>query len=274
MDYDANEARRRRELGRAIAAKAELEAKLAEVARQARSAKARLLATTKAEGWHRHALAWLDRDAGYTGEMASARVYLRSLPFADYVKVIAAHATAGGRNIDAEVAAVAANLEEWTRKGDDLLLDRARRDYAAEVESFRQWEKDNPDRKGWRGQPSTRLQWFQISRNAERLGLDMPVRLNRGEAHDWIEAHGGNLRLAADEPSSDGVAGGFVARSDNGVGVNGADVLQITGDGSAPPAPVESAQGIASATSDYAADWAGEITSVSLQPGTRQGDLS
>ena len=122
MEYDKEEARRRRALEKAEAARAALEARLAEAKREARSAKARLLATTKSENWHRQALAWLDRDAGYTGEMASARVYLRNLPIVDYVAALApfAEAMPQATNIAIEVAAVTANVVDWTEKGDEL----------------------------------------------------------------------------------------------------------------------------------------------------------
>jgi hypothetical protein len=198
LDYDRNEARRRRELEKALADKKKLEARFAELARKARTAKSRLLATTRHESWHRHALAWLDRDAGYDGEMASARVWLRSLPIHDYIAALAPYVEAmpNAPNIAIEVAAVRANLSDWTESGDALLLDRARREYAAELESFREWQRHNPDKKSWRNRPPTRTQLFLINRNATRLGIDAPFNLDRGDAHDWIEAHGGNRRLA------------------------------------------------------------------------------
>lgn len=205
MDYDRNEGRRRRELEKALAAKKKLEARFAELTRKARTAKSRLLATTRHESWHRHALAWLDRDAGYDGEMASARVWLRSLPIHDYIAALAPHAEAmpDATNIHVEVAAVRAHHPEWTEKGDALLLDRARRDYADELEGFRVWQRDNPDKKDWRTRPPTSTQLFLISRNATRLGIDEPFNLDRGGAHDWIEAHGGNLRLTEDGATTD-----------------------------------------------------------------------
>lgn len=167
MDYDRNEARRRRELEKALADKKKLEAKFADLARKARTAKSRLLATTRHESWHRHALAWLDRDAGYDGEMASARVWLRSLPIHDYITALTpfVEAMSAAPNIAIEVAAVRANLSNWTEKGDALLLDRARRDYAIELDSFLAWQRDNLDKKSWRTRPPTRTQLFLVSRD-------------------------------------------------------------------------------------------------------------
>ena len=112
MDYDREEMRRRREYEEALAAQKKLEEKLASLKRAARTAKGRLLSsTTKSETWHRMSLAWLDREAGYNGEMASARVYLRGLPFQDYVQALApfAEGMPGASNLAIEVAAVAAN---------------------------------------------------------------------------------------------------------------------------------------------------------------------
>lgn len=202
MEYDQEEARRRRDYEKALANKKKLEDKLAELNRKARSAKSRLLASTNSEKWHRFSLAWLDRDAGYCGEMASARVWLRSQPILDYAELLApfAQATPEASNIAIEVAAVLANLDEWTVKGDALLLVKAKRDYIKDVASFAQWEREHPDANGWRTKPSTKVQGFLIGRTVAALGVDPPGRMNRGEAHDWIAAHGGNRRLS-DETS-------------------------------------------------------------------------
>lgn len=201
MEYDREEARRRREYEKALANKKKLEDRLAELNRKARSAKSRLLASTNSEKWHRFSLAWLDRDAGYSGEMASARVWLRSQQILAYVELLTpfAQATPNASNIAIEVAAVLANLDDWTTKGDALLLEKAKRDYVTDAASFAAWEREHPDDDGWRKKPSTKAQGFLIGRTVAALGIDQPVRMNRGEAHDWIAAHGGNRRLV-DEP--------------------------------------------------------------------------
>ncbi|QKS00135.1 hypothetical protein F9288_11220 [Sphingomonas sp. CL5.1] len=205
MDYNADEQRRRREYDAALGHKRRLEAKMAELDRKARAAKARLLATTKSEQWHRMTLGWLDRDAGYTGEMASARVWLRSVPVATYTSILAAYVeiAPNATNIQIEVMAVRDHLDDWTQKGDALLLARARRDYDAECVSFAQWERDNPDKGGWRSQKSTRAQWMLIGRTATALGIEAPMRLNRGDAHEWLKAHGGNVRLGGTANNTD-----------------------------------------------------------------------
>jgi hypothetical protein len=202
MEYDVTEARRRREYEAAIAAKRKAEERLAEINRKARNAKTRLLSTTRSEQWHRMSLAWLERDAGYTGEMASARVWLRHQPLDAYIALVAPFAAEpGAASLAAEVAAVRANLTEWTKRGEALLLNRARRAYDEDVASFRVWQRDHPDNRSWRRKQMTRSQGFLIGRMAATLDVEPPIRMNRGEAHDWIEAHGGNPRLMGSPPN-------------------------------------------------------------------------
>lgn len=205
MEYDAIETRRRRDYETAMAAKRKAEERLAEINRKARNAKTRLLSTTRSEQWHRMSLAWLERDAGYTGEMASARVWLRHQPLDAYIALVAPYAAArpGTTSIAAEVAAVQAHLEDWTKRGEALLLSRASRAYAEDVAGFRVWQRDNPDSDAWRRKPVTRSQGFLIGRMVAALELEPPIRMNRGEAHDWIEQHGGNPRLAESPVVSD-----------------------------------------------------------------------
>ncbi|NIJ15066.1 hypothetical protein [Sphingobium vermicomposti] len=200
MDFNSEELRRRRAFEGARDAKAKADARAAQARQKVRAAKARLNATTRSEQWHRMSLGWLDREAGYTGEMASARVYLRTLPIREYVELLSPYADKmpdSTTNIQMEATAVRDNLDVWTKKGDALLLERAKADYAVECASFDEWERDNPDKGGWRGQKSTRAQWLLMLRTADALAVAPPKSANRGEAHDWLRAHGGNLRLAA-----------------------------------------------------------------------------
>ncbi|RVU02147.1 hypothetical protein EOE18_18010 [Novosphingobium umbonatum] len=204
MDYDREEMRLRRVYEKTMAAKKKLEERLARQKEEARSAKSRLQATTKSEQWHRMALAWLDRDAGYTGEMASARVWLKEQTMHKYIELIHAYVdqTKPQRIIDIEVAAVRANLVDWTAKGNALLLRRAYDGYVMECQSFRAWQQGHPDNVAWRKKPATRNQLLLIDRQASALRVPFPGKMNRGEAHDWIERHGGNLRLKAAETQS------------------------------------------------------------------------
>lgn len=199
MEYDREAARRRRDYEKALAAKAQLEEKLAKLSRATRNAKSRLLATTKSEQWHRMALGWLDREAGYTGEMASARVWVRHQTIHDYIELLAPHAATmpDATNLAIEVAAVRANLDDWSAKGEALLLNRAKAAYAEDLAGFARWQREHPGEDGWRRKPATRAQGFLVSRTATTLGIDAPLRLTRGDAFDWLERHGGNLRLGS-----------------------------------------------------------------------------
>ena len=221
MDYDKDERRRRRELEKAQAAQNEMEQKLAKLKQVTRNAKTRLLATTRSEQWHRMSLAWVDRDAGYNGEMATARVWLRHMSPQDYIAIIAqfAEKMPGATNLQVEVAAVHANREVWNSLGETFLLDRAKRSYAAEAAKFRAWQQEHPDSDGWRKKPPTRDQGFLIGRMCAVLEIEAPTRMNRGEAHEWIERHGGNPRLANEQdvptlPLTGGTSAGDPAQGD------------------------------------------------------------
>lgn len=208
MDYmDTEEERRRRDLHKAEAETAKLEQKLAELRRKERSARTRLKSTTRHETWHARRLAAQDRQAGYDGEMAEARHYVRSLTPQAYVKALqpfaAAHQDAS--IVEVEVLAVRANFEEWTARGKALLLDLARARYADECRTFEAWQKEHPDETGWRDKPATRAQWMLIWRTIEALNLnDRPERLTRGQAHDWLQEHGANVRLSGSDARQDG----------------------------------------------------------------------
>lgn len=92
-----------------------------------------------------------------------------------------------------------ANHDEWHRLGEEIVLERERKAAAADRASWEEWRAKNPGQNQWRGKPMTRRQYFLISRTADHLGIRMPGQMTRGEACDWLEAHGGNLRLS-DEP--------------------------------------------------------------------------
>ena len=119
--YDKDEERRRRELEALKAKEAKLRAELASLNKDKQSAKSRLLSTTRHENWHVRRLAALDMLMGYVGEMASARIYVRSLPLDDYVAALRPFAVLmpGADNLSIEIAAVKANHDEWHRLGED-----------------------------------------------------------------------------------------------------------------------------------------------------------
>lgn len=195
--YDKDEEHRRRELEALKAKEAKLRDQLAALNKKTRSAKTRLVSTTKHENWHARRLAALDMVHGYTGEMASARIYVRSLPFAAYVKALEPHAMAmrGADNLSVEIAAVRANHDEWHRRGEEIVLERERQAADADRASWEEWQKKNPDAIDWRDKPMTRRQYFLVSRTAEQIGIRMPSQMSRGQASDWLAGHGANLRL-------------------------------------------------------------------------------
>lgn len=206
MDYDHTEMRRRRDLERASRRTKKLEEKLAAVRREQRSAKSRLLASTKSENWHRMSLGWLDRKVGYNGEMASARVWIRQLPLKHYVELLQSKADdwPTAPNIALEYACVMENLAEFTAKGDAYLLAQAKAAYAVEAAEFRKWQQSNPEADSWRTKRMTRSQAMLIMRMQTALGIEAPTDLNRGTAHAWIEQHGGNPRLAPSSNKEEG----------------------------------------------------------------------
>lgn len=198
MEFDREEMRRRAELDKALTAQKKLEEQLTELKRKTRSAKSRLESAKKSEQWHRMSLGWLDREAGYTGEMASARVWLRSQSLPNYVELLKPFMIEqpSATNLALEVAAVNANLSDWTARGDAMLLDRAKREYEREVAGFEEWQRSHPGQQGWRAKPLTRAQGLLIERMRAALEITPPARMNCGEAYDWIAQHGGNPRLA------------------------------------------------------------------------------
>lgn len=206
MIYDRDEERRRSALRKAQAETARLQAKLAGLRRNERSARSRLLSGTRHETWHAHRLAYQDRQAGYSGEMAEARYYLRALPADQYVQAILPYADqlSDGGVVDIEVLAVRANMEDWTQKGQALLHERARERYEEECRLFATWTADNPGKKSWRDRPATRAQWMLIRRTVDALDLaSVPSRISCGEAHDWLQEHGANVRFRAVDNEGD-----------------------------------------------------------------------
>lgn len=83
-----------------------------------------------------------------------------------------------------------------------MLLKRDRSAYETEHSEWQEWNRQNPEQNDWRVRNATESQIMLIERIAEDRGVEMPQSPKRGEAHDWIEQHGGNLRLAPDAPKA------------------------------------------------------------------------
>lgn len=151
----------------------------------------------KAEKWHRFGLAHHDREAGYTGEHALARMALRSMPFDDYVRYVRQYSDEGKRTLlSSEVAMVTSNLEQLTKVGQSILLRRDRAAYAKEQGEWEAWQERNPAQTSWRERKPSKGQLELVIRIAEAKELAAPEVLTRGQAHDWIAEHGGNPRLS------------------------------------------------------------------------------
>ncbi len=196
MQFDKTDRRRQQRLQKAKIAAERLSEKIKELKAREREARAAIRAgTARHETWHRMALAYPERLAGFHGELASARMYLSHLRMTDYVHAVAEFDRPGRTKVDVELAAVLENREEWTRQGERLVLERARLDYEAECASFDARRADMTKSDDWRAKRPTALQGFLIERIAHYLEIDAPHGLSRGQAADWIRHHGGNLRL-------------------------------------------------------------------------------
>ncbi len=174
-----------------------------EAARKA-LARARASSADKHEKWHRYKLAYHDREAGYEGKHADARDELRRLPVWQYYQAV----FAGLANespislVEAERAAVERNFDDLTAAANARYLER---DQAAYLEALAKWQahdRANPAGLRWRSKAATREQWYLIDRIIKAAGIDRPGKMTRGEAHDWIEANGGNPRYPSAEPDS------------------------------------------------------------------------
>lgn len=162
-----------------------------------RNVKGRLLATAKSDTWHAMTLTAEARRIGFTGEHGEALFYLRSLPLSEYVEAVNSYANEAPEAsiLSVEYNAVQANMAEWTVLGKHKHWERARKEYEAEVEGFQNWQAENPDKTNWRDKPATNSQYFLIWRTAEQLGIDQPINLKCGDAHDWLNKNDANLRF-------------------------------------------------------------------------------
>ena len=204
MYYDKRIAALEQELRREEAKLQKIQDQAAEKKQRLRAVKSRLFTTTKSDKWHAMALTAEARRVGFNGEHAEALFHLHSLPLSDYVEAVTpfANATPEASIMCVEYDAVQANFTDWTKLGKHKHWDRTRREYEAEVESFKKWQADNPDKTSWRDKPATKNQYFLIWRTAEQLAIQQPLNLNCGEAHDWLSKHDANLRFRATQTAA------------------------------------------------------------------------
>ncbi len=88
---------------------------------------------------------------------------------------------------------------EWARtQGIWLQWQRLEAIYRQEVEDFR--NSDAFRQPGWRRKRITRAQHYLIGEIHRILGVPVPALATRGQAYDFIAAHGGNPRFRAAPP--------------------------------------------------------------------------
>lgn len=201
MDFEKKAELSRRELAKLEQQQKKLDAKKAEVLRQKRAAKNKLLnSTSRHPYWHGMKLSAHDREIGFDGAMADAHYELRNRTFTEYLAAIEpiADAMPGASVAEIEFAAVSQNLEEWTKRGEAALFEKARTNYLKECAEFARWSEEHPEEKHLRDRQATRDQWMLIRRTVEALDIEMPTRLTCGAAHDWLAANGANVRFMSD----------------------------------------------------------------------------
>ena len=197
MLYDKDQIRLEKIAAERAAKQEKIKAQLAEINREKRAAESRLKAVSKHENWHSRILALPMREVDLTGEDGPAFYYLKQLSAKEYFGSISAVAADEEKRTIAELeyAAVEANHAEWTRRGEAIHFEKQKQKYQDECLSFAQWQAENPDKTGWRDKPATRLQYFLMWRTAQRLNIQTPVNIKRGEAYDWLSERDANLRF-------------------------------------------------------------------------------
>ncbi len=197
MLYDKDQIRLEKIAAERAAEQEKIKAQLAEINRKKRAAESQLKAVSKHENWHSRILALPMREVDLTGEDGPAFYYLKQLSAKEYFGSISAVAADEENRTIAvlEYAAVKANHAEWTRRGEAIHYEKQKQKYQEECLSFAQWQAENPDKTGWRDKPATRLQYFLMWRTAQRLNIQTPVNIKRGEAYDWLIERDANLRF-------------------------------------------------------------------------------
>lgn len=201
--YNIEEMRQRRALQEAQVAVERQTKQLEERKRNLRQLKKQLAYMEKHDDWHKFRLGGEKRALGFDGHMAAAYAYLNSLTLNDYAEVLRPYIR--DRNASrcvAELAAIKGNFDAWTMAGDGIILRREAERYWADHASFDKWQADHPEHEQWRTPPATARQQWLIERTADRLGIDAPWSLNRGDAHDWLRDKGANLRIRKSYPTS------------------------------------------------------------------------
>lgn len=125
---------------------------------------------------------------------------LLSLPAGALLAIFSAGHHASASFVDLIRSALEdAALREWARaKGVWLQWKRLEAIYRQEVEDFR--NSDAFARPGWRRKSITRDQEYMIGEIQRILGVPEPKLATRGQAFEFIAAHGGNPRFLVEPP--------------------------------------------------------------------------
>lgn len=87
---------------------------------------------------------------------------------------------------------IAVYREALTRRGKRALYRRRRNRYLADCASWAA-TPDSVKQGPWRSKRMTKGQCYEIIRTCQRLGIDAPGPMTRGQASDWLHCKGANL---------------------------------------------------------------------------------
>lgn len=204
--------------------------------KEAQQKVAELIAATKrqshAEPHRNHHMITLGAEyhrGGLRACHAPALLALRSLPLPLYAEALVRLFDADESRTVAELEAmyVLEHHEQLVGEGRRIVLQREIAAYEADCQRWQERQQGVPDSRQWReGRVSMRQAWL-VERTCQALAIDArPKHANCGEAHDWLAAHGANLRLkvrAIEEPTYG--SGGELPQTDAAdevLGTNGA----------------------------------------------------
>lgn len=200
--YSNEELRLQRALKAAEFAHAAQREQLAKHAQELRRLQKQKQSAEKHPDWHKYRLGAEMHAAGFNGQMSPACAYLNSLSLDEYCDAIAPFGLRERDTVtELELRAITSNLQDWTAKGGKIILERETKRYWDDHSAFGIWQAEHPRNKQWRSLTPTSRQMFLADRTAEFLEIDPPVRPSRGEAHEWLDAHGANLRIRSPRPT-------------------------------------------------------------------------
>lgn len=112
---------------------------------------------------------------------------------------LARKAGLGGRPLLTILAdLIAIYRDALTRRGQRVLHRRRRDRYLADCASWAA-TPDAVKQGSWRSKRMTKGQRYEIIRTCQRLGIDPPGPIKRGDAAVWLESHGANLNYRGKE---------------------------------------------------------------------------